>query len=187
MRKLVFIGTLLASVVSAPTMAIGQDLNLTPSMSNFSYDYFDVRVGLSPVTYGGGVSMSIHPNAHVRAEVDTEFDKDWDFTGAVGFHAPVNDWADIYGELALRNVKKRDVYKDGEFGIEVAIGVRQWLTPQLEVGGEIGHVSIKEEDEKVFGSVTGRFHATELFSIGAQFRFNEIYDDQLVLSTRFKF
>ncbi|MFD2180427.1 outer membrane beta-barrel protein [Veronia pacifica] len=185
MRKITLCCTLLASLLSTSALA-NQDSAPFNSMSNFSYDYFEARVGLSPVTYGLGFSKSIHPNAHVRAEIDTEFESDWDSTAAIGFHSPVNDWADVYGEVALRNLKN-ETYKDGEFGIEVALGVRQWLTPQVEVGGEIGHINIKQEDETVFGSITGRFHATELFSIGAQYRFKEAYGDQLMLSTRFKF
>ncbi len=157
------------------------------SMSNFSYDYFEARVGMSPVTYGLGFSTSIHPNAHIRAEVDTEFESDFDSTAAIGFHAPVNDWADVYGEIGLRGMKVSRLFKnETEFGIEVTLGLRQWLGPQLEIGGEVGHLTINHED-KVFGSVYARFHATELFAIGIQTRFNDAYGDQFMFTTRFKF
>lgn len=157
------------------------------SMSNFSYDYFEARVGVSPVTYGLGFSTSIHPNAHIRAEIDTEFESDFDATAAVGFHAPVNDWADIYGEIGLRSTKLKTRFQDNtEFGVEVTLGLRQWLAPQLEVGGEIGHITI-DHDDHIFGSIYSRFHATELFAIGAEARFNDTYGDQLMFTTRFKF
>ncbi|MBE1275806.1 hypothetical protein [Enterovibrio baiacu] len=185
MRKTKIAGILLAAASSAAFSAATMANEGT--MSNFSYDYFEARVGISPVTYGAGFSTSIHPNAHIRFEADTEFDSDFDTTAAIGFHAPINNWADVYGELGLRTMKARDRFKgDTEFGVEVNLGVRQWLGPQLEVGGELGHLSIDDEDE-VFGSVFGRFHATELFAIGAQLRFNEAYGDQVILSTRFKF
>lgn len=158
-----------------------------PTMSNFSYDYFEARIGVSPVTYGFGFSTSIHPNAHIRAEIDTEFESDFDATTAIGFHAPVNDWADVYGEIGLRTTKQRRRYHDDtKFGVEVNLGVRQWLGPQLEVAAEIGHLTIDSQDH-IFGSIYTRFHATELFAIGAQMRFNDAYGDQFMFTTRFKF
>ncbi|MEZ8142240.1 hypothetical protein A1OQ_06295 [Enterovibrio norvegicus FF-162] len=185
MRKTKIAGILLAAASSAVFSAASAAND--GSMSNFSYDYFEARVGISPVTYGVGFSTSIHPNAHIRAEIDSEFESDFDATAAIGFHAPVNNWADVYGELGLRSMKQRGRFgHDTELGVEVNLGVRQWLGPQLEVGGELGHVSI-DSDEDIFGSVFGRFHATELFSLGAQIRFNEAYGDQFMFTTRFKY
>ena len=158
------------------------------TMSNFSYDYAEARIGISPLTYGAGFSKSIHPNAHIIASIDTEFDSDWDAALGVGFHAPVNNWADITGELKARNVKDRGCFDSsaGKLGMEVNLGIRQWLGPQFEVGGQIGHLNI-DDHEKTIGNVYGRFHATELFSIGVAGRFNDIYGDQMMITTRFKF
>ncbi|KHT64708.1 hypothetical protein C9J03_11170 [Photobacterium gaetbulicola] len=182
MRKiLIASGLVLASVSAAQA-------NAQPTMSNFSYDYAEARIGISPLTYGAGFSTSIHPNAHITGSVDTEFDSDWDAALGVGFHAPVNNWADITGEIKARSAKNKGALKSssGKFGVEVNLGVRQWLGPQLEVGGTIGHLNI-DDYEEVIGSVYGRFHATELFSVGVTGRFNELYGDQVMLSTRFKF
>lgn len=155
------------------------------TMSNFNYDYLEARIGAGPLSYGVGMSKSIHPNAHIRAEVDTRFESDFDSTLAVGFHAPINDWADIYGELGLRNVKKDDFYfGESQFGVEINLGARQWISPQIEIDAEVGYLNIKDDDE-FFGSVGGRFHATELFSFGAQARFNEFYGEQFMFTTRF--
>lgn len=185
MRKTKIAGIVLAAATSVVFSAASAANDST--MSNFSYDYFEARVGISPVTYGVGFSTSIHPNAHIRAEVDTEFESDFDTTAAIGFHAPVNNWADIYGELGLRTMKQNGRFNnDTELGVEVNLGLRQWLSPQLEVGGEIGHVSIADDDD-IFGSINARFHATELFSIGTQLRFNDAYGDQFMFTTRFKF
>ncbi|MDD1795718.1 porin family protein [Enterovibrio makurazakiensis] len=185
MRKTKIASILLAAASSVAFSAASVANDGT--MSNFSYDYFEARVGISPVTYGVGFSTSIHPNAHIRAEIDSEFESDYDSTAAIGFHAPVNNWADVYGELGLRTMKQRGRFNhDTEFGVEVNLGIRQWLGPQLEVGGELGHISIADDDD-IFGSVYGRFHATELFSLGAQLRINEAYGDQFMLTTRFKF
>lgn len=182
MRKiLIASGLVLASVTAAQASA-------QPTMSNFSYDYAEARIGVSPLTYGAGFSTSIHPNAHVTGTIDTEFESDWDSSFGVGFHAPVNNWADITGELKARYAKNKSSLKSssGQFGVEVNLGVRQWLGPQLEVGGQIGHLNI-DDYEKTIGNVYARFHATELFSIGVTGRFNEIYGDQMLVTTRFKF
>ncbi len=179
MRKTILATGILLASTSA--MAEGQ-----PLMSNFSYDYMEARIGISPVTYGAAISKSIHPNAHFTAHIDTEFDRDLDLGTGVGFHAPVNNWADMFGELKLRMFNDKYNKSSGDWGMEINLGVRQWLGPQLEVSGKIGHLTIDSED-KTFGMVTGRFHATELFSIGLEGRFNYTYDDQLMVTTRFKF
>ncbi|MCG7497064.1 hypothetical protein MHO82_09315 [Vibrio sp. Of7-15] len=183
MRKTLLATGLILASCSAVAETAAQDPSV---MSNFSYDYYEARIGASPVTFGGGFSKSIHPNAHAIVTVDSELEGDYDLAGGVGFHAPVNNWADITGEMLIRSVKHDKHYKNGEVGMEINIGVRQWLGPQLEVGGKIGHVSIDDNDDTV-GTVYGRFHSTELFSIGVEGRFNGIYDDHFMLSTRFKF
>ncbi len=153
--------------------------------SNFSYDYIEARIGASPTTYGVGFSSSIHPNAHAVATIDSKIDGDYDLAAGFGFHAPVNNWADITGEMLFRFVDNNHQYKHNA-GMEVNIGVRQWLGPQIEVGGKIGYLSIKDHDDTIF-NFYGRFHATELFSIGAEGRLNTVYGDQLMLTARFNF
>ncbi|ATF09069.1 hypothetical protein [Candidatus Enterovibrio altilux] len=185
MHKTKIASILLAAASSAAFSAV--TMANMGTMSNFSYDYFETRIGISPVTYGIGFSTAIHPNAHIRLEADSAFNNDFDTTAGIGFHAPANNWADVYGELCLRNLKARNRFTgDTKFGVEVNAGIRQWLSPQLEVGGELGHISINEEND-IFGSVLVRFHATELFAISAQLRFNEAYNEQVIFSTRFKF
>lgn len=179
--------TLLASslmLVSATSMAADNDPN-NAIMSNFSYDYVEARIGFSPSTFGAGFSKSIHPNAHAIATIDSELDGDYDLAAGLGFHAPVNNWADITGEMLLRVVDDNHNYKN-DTGMELNLGVRQWLGPQVEVGGKVGYLSIDDKDDTLF-SVYGRFHSTELFSIGAEGRFNGLYGDQLMLTARFKY
>lgn len=187
MKQIKHLGLIIAScctIFSTQSLAIEEN---EATLSNFSYDYVEARIGISPVTYGAGFLMSVHPNAHLKAEIDTEFDSDFDSTLAAGFHAPINDWADVYGELGMRISKQRHFNNgDTEFGVELVIGARQWLGPQLEVNAELGHVSIAEDDH-VFGSASVRFHATELFSIGGTVRINDAYDDQFLFTTRFKY
>jgi len=161
------------------------DPNSSSVMSNFSYDYVEARIGASPLTFGAAISKSVHPNAHFIGRVDSKFEGDYAAATGFGFHAPINNWADFTGELLLR-VEDRDNGRGSNAGSELNLGVRQWLGPQLEVGGKIGYVSLDSNDDWI-GSVYGRFHSTELFSIGAEARINDTYDDQLMITTRFKF
>lgn len=186
MRKTLIAAALL--LASSPSFA-QVDPNSLSTMSNFSYDYAEARIGVSPVTYGAAISHSIHPNAHVIGRVDSEFDGDYDAAGGFGFHAPINNWSDLTGEMLFKmqdEGNKSNSVKGTDTGMELNLGVRQWLGPQLEVGGKMGYVSIDDNDDWV-GSVYTRFHSTELFSIGAEARFNDFYGDQLMFTTRFNF
>ncbi len=175
--------TLLATAL---LLASSQAFSASPAtMSNFSYDYAEARIGISPVTFGAGLSKSIHPNAHFVARIDSKFDSDFDSAVGVGFHTPINNWADVTGEMLLRTVQPTHS-SSTDMGMELNLGVRQWLGPQLEIGGTVGYVSIDDDDD-FMGSVYGRFHSTELFSLGAEARINNFYGDQIMLTTRFKF
>ncbi|WP_070965156.1 hypothetical protein [Vibrio sonorensis] len=181
MRKTILATALL--LLSGQTLA-ETDPNSPSVMSNFSYDYVEARIGASPVTFGAAFSKSIHPNAHLIGRADSEFEGDYDTGIGFGFHAPINNWADLTGEMLFRLVDD-GAAKGTDTGMELNLGVRQWLGPQLEVGGKGGYVSINDDDEWT-ASIYGRFHSTELFSIGAEARFNDFYGDQLMFTTRFK-
>ncbi len=183
MRKTLLAAALLLG--SHPLMAATNDYNDTMVMSNFSYDYFEARIGASPVTFGGALSKSVHPNAHFLARFDSEFEDDFDSSFGFGFHSPINNWADLTGEMLLRVVEEESS-SDTDTGMEVNLGVRQWLGPQLEVGGKVGYVDI-DDDNHVIGGAYARFHSTELFSIGAEARINDFYGNQVMFTTRFKF
>ncbi|MEZ8823228.1 hypothetical protein AB4259_02515 [Vibrio amylolyticus] len=174
-------------IATALLLASGQafaetDPNSPSVMSNFSYDYFEARIGASPVTFGGAISKTIHPNAHAVARIDSEFEGDYDAAAGFGFHAPMNNWADFTGEMLFRIQDQGST----ETGIEINLGIRQWLGPQLEVGAKGGYVSIDKKDDWL-GSAHVRFHSTELFSVGAELRINDAYGDQAMMTARFKF
>lgn len=166
-------------------LASGSALAESASMSNFSYDYVEARVGASPMTLGAAFSRSVHPNAHFLARIDSEFESDFDSAAGLGFHAPINNWADFTGEIMLR-VQDKKHNGSPDAGMEMNLGVRQWLGPQVEVGGKVGYVSIDNDDDWI-GSVYARFHATELFSVGLEGRFNDAYGDQGMFTARFKY
>jgi len=182
MRKLLSATVLL--LVSGYSQAAVEPDSASSAMSNFSYDYVEARIGASPNTYGAGMSMSIHPNAHVISRIDSKLDGDFDFSGGLGFHAPINNWADFTGEALVKYIEPENGNSDT--GMELNLGIRQWLGPQLEVGGKIGYLNIDDNDDWL-GAAYARFHSTELFSVGAEARINDVYDDQLMFSARFKF
>ncbi|MCG7489045.1 hypothetical protein MHN79_06060 [Vibrio sp. Of14-4] len=179
---------LAAAIVLASAQTLAEtDPNSPAVMSNFSYDYIEARIGASPVTFGTAVSKSVHPNAHFIGRIDSEFEGDYDAAAGFGFHAPINNWADFTGEMLFRVVDfDGKEGKGSDTGMELNVGVRQWLGPQLEVGGKAGYVNIDNDDDWI-GSAYARFHATELFSIGGEVRINDFYGDQLMFTTRFKF
>lgn len=181
MRKTLLVAGLILATSSAFAQ---QEQTNSASMSNFNYDYLEARIGMDPVTFGVAYSTSIHPNAHAIIRLDSEFKSDYNMGAGLGFHAPVNNWADVTGEMLMRMVDSKNHSND--VGLEVNLGIRQWLGPQLEVGGRIGYVDIDGSDDFV-GTVFGRFHATELFSIGLEGKINDFYGDQLMVTSRFKF
>lgn len=181
MRKIL----LVAGLVLATSSAIAApDPDSPASMSNFNYDYAEARIGMDPVTFGGAYSKSVHPNAHAIVRLDSKFDSDHNMGAGFGFHAPINNWADLTGEMLMRMVDNKNHSND--IGMELNLGVRQWLGPQLEVGGRVGYVDIDSDDDFI-GTVFARFHSTELFSIGVEGKFNDFYGDQVMFTTRFKF
>ncbi|MBW3696794.1 hypothetical protein EK599_13930 [Vibrio sp. T187] len=183
MRKIL----LTAAMLLASNQALAaDDPNQPQVMSNFSYDYIEARIGASPVTFGAAMSKSIHPNAHAVARIDSEFEGDFDSAVGLGFHSPINNWADLTGEMLMRIVDGQGSSSSSDVGMELNLGVRQWLGPQLEVGGKGAYVSIDDNDDWT-GSVYARFHSTELFSLGAEARINDTYGDQVMFTTRFKF
>ncbi len=179
--------TLLAAalVLTSSQVLANDDPNSPSVLSNFGYDFLDARIGASPSTFGAAFSKVIHPNAHIYARIDSEFEGDYDSALGLGFHSPLNNWADLNGAMLLRVVEPQNA-SSSDVGMELNLGVRQWLGPQLEVGGKVSYVSI-EDDESWAGSIHGRFHSTELFSLGLEARINDFYDDQIMFSARFKF
>ena len=182
MRKTILAAALV--LVAGQSFAASDYNNSSTIMSNFSYDYLEARIGASPGTFGAAMSKSIHPNAHALVRFDSEFSDDFDTAAGFGFHAPVNNWADLTGEILFRMVDHKSI--GTETGMELNLGIRQWLGPQLEVGGKGGYVSI-DDNEDWLASAYARFHATELFSLGGEARFNDFYGDQVMFTARFKF
>ncbi len=184
--RIIMIRKSFTAAIAIATLAtsgmVSANLDRSTTMSNFNYDHFDARIGIAPITFGGGLSKSIHPNAHFLATIDSELDEDYNARVGVGFHAPINNWADLTGAMVLRVAALSDESTDT--GMEINVGIRQWLGPQLEVGGDVGFLTLFDKEDLI-GNVYARFHATDLFSIGLEGKINDIYGNQFMLTTRF--
>lgn len=186
MRKIFSLAAL--ALIATPSFAAPYDPNSAAIMSNFSYDYIEARIGVSPATYGAAFSRSVHPNAHIIVSIDSELDNDYDAAAGLAFHAPINNWADFTGEMKVR-LLDYEHNNGSDTGMELNLGVRQWLGPQLEVGGKAGFITIDNENDWL-GSVYARFHSTELFSVGVEVGLNgydEDDEEQILLTARFKY
>ncbi|MDN3611677.1 hypothetical protein ACODM8_09435 [Vibrio ostreicida] len=151
--------------------------------NNFMYNFFEVRTAINPEMSGAEFSTLFTDNSHFIIRADTQFDKDYDIAGGVGFNGPVSQFADVYGQLLIHRVKY--VPKSGgasENQVEVNIGARMWLADQIELTGRIG----RNDDSSVFHAGI-RFHSTDQLSLSAETRNNGLYGPQIAMSVRFQY
>lgn len=162
-------------------------LPIAASANNFNYNMFEVRMGSSPGTFGAEFNTYFTENTHIVARFDSEFSGDWDLAGGIGFNGPMGQFADIYGQMLLHNVKSdsSDTIGD-EWKTEINIGSRIWLMENIEVHGRVGQLISNDETASIIG-IGARFHSTQQLSIGADIRNNGIYGHQILMSVRFHF
>ncbi|KGK14747.1 hypothetical protein [Vibrio navarrensis] len=162
-------------------------LPVAASANNFNYNMFEVRMGSSPGTFGAEFNTYFTENTHIIARFDSEFSGDWDLAGGIGFNGPMGQFADIYGQMLLHNVKtdSSDTIGD-EWKTEINIGSRIWLMENIEVHGRVGQLISNDEAASIIG-IGARFHSTQQLSIGADIRNNGIYGHQILMSVRFHF
>jgi hypothetical protein len=162
-------------------------LPVAASANNFNYNMFEVRMGSSPGTFGAEFNTYFTENTHIVARFDSEFSGDWDLAGGIGFNGPMGQFADIYGQMLLHNVKSdsSDTIGD-EWKTEINIGSRIWLMENIEVHGRVGQLISNDDTASIIG-IGARFHSTQQLSIGADIRNNGIYGHQILMSVRFHF
>ncbi|MGD8170494.1 hypothetical protein ACQEXU_02450 [Vibrio sp. TRT 21S02] len=167
----------LLSLLAACTMAGHAQAN------NFNYNYFEVRTAVNPQMSGVEGSMFLTENSHVVARFDTQFDKDYDLAAGIGFNGPINQFADVYGQLLIHNVKYTKESGGGsDTQAEFNIGLRVWIAEQIEATGRIG----RNDDASVFHAGV-RFHSTDQLSLSAETRNNGLYGPQATMSVRFQY
>ncbi|MCL9776316.1 hypothetical protein [Vibrio methylphosphonaticus] len=169
---------LLALAVIAPSLV---------QANNFNYNAFQVRLGANPGTIGAEFSTFFTENTHIIVRGDSRFEGDWDVAGGIGFNGPAGQFADIYGQLLIHNVKTRDDEKfDSEFMSEFNIGSRVWLLENIEGIGQIGMLN-RRDDTVFIWSAGARFHSTDQLSLGADIKDGGIYGPQVQMAVRFEF
>ncbi len=162
-------------------------LPLSAHANNFNYNMMEFRMGTSPGTFGGEVTTYFTENTHFIGRSDSEFSGDWDLAGGIGFNGPAGQFADIYGQMLVHNIKKEsgDLVGD-KWKTEVNIGTRVWFMQNIELHGRIGQLIDNDDSETVY-NLGARFHSTQQLSLGADFKNNGTYGQQLVLSARFAY
>ncbi|MCL9779847.1 hypothetical protein M9194_00175 [Vibrio sp. S4M6] len=172
-----------AKVIARVVVSSACFIPLAANANNFSYNFFELSTAVSPDSSGIEFSNQITDNAHFIARASTQFDKDHDLAGGIGFNGPLNQFADIYGQLLIHQIKyTQEAGGESEVEGEMNVGLRVWISDQFEATGRIGRL----DDRSVFyGGV--RFHSTDQLSISAENRNNGIYGPQLTMTVRFQF
>ncbi|MBY8158044.1 hypothetical protein KW508_08535 [Vibrio fluvialis] len=170
--------TCLASLV-----AIASVLPATASANNFNYNFLEVRTALSPESFGGEFSTFFTENSHFVGRADSRFEGDWDLAGGIGFNGPINQFADIYGQMLLHSIRGNgDEDHKTETNMEINIGTRIWLTSQIEGHARIG----RNDDNSVF--IAGlRFHSTQQMVLNAEVRNAGVWGPQISMGVRFQY
>ncbi len=162
-------------------------LPLSAYANNFNYNLMEFRMGTSPGTFGTELTTNFTDNSHFIVRADSEFSGDWDIAGGIGFNGPVGQFADIYGQMLVHNVKQSSSSKVGEkWRSEVNIGTRMWFTRDIEISARLGQLMDSDDSDTIY-SVGARFHSTQQLSVGADFKNYGVYGQQLVMSVRFGF
>lgn len=151
--------------------------------NNFNYNFFEVRTAIGPEMTGVEFSTFFTENSHFILRADSQFDKDYDLAGGIGFNGPISQFADVYGQLLLHQVKfTQEAGGESETQAEVNIGVRLWLTDQVEATARLGR-----NDDSSVAHAGVRFHSTQQLSLSAETRNNGLYGPQITMSVRFQY
>lgn len=174
---------MLGKALKATAFGLCAMLPLSSYANNFNYNTFEVRMGTSPATFGGEFTSYFTQNTHFIGRADSEFSGDWDVASGIGFNGPAGQFADIYGQMLLHNIKQNS---SDEWHGEVNIGTRVWFTQNVELHARLGQLMNSDDSHTVY-NFGARFHSTQQLSLGADLKNNGVYGQQLVMSARFGF
>lgn len=172
MKKTVLLAALACSMAAPAALA-----------NNFSYNYLEFRTSIDPRFSGTEFSLMMLENVHFVARADSQFDGDADVAAGFGFNGPINQFADVFGQALVHSISYPDSYnKDRETVPEFNIGLRMWLTDQIEATTRMGRL----DESSVFHAGV-RFHSTSQLSLSAETRNYGIYGPQITMSVRFQY
>ncbi|OOE69139.1 hypothetical protein BZG19_08230 [Salinivibrio kushneri] len=155
--------------------------------TNFDYNHIQVNVLANPSGIGGLGRFAFTEGAHFVAKGNTQFEGDWYTSGGVGFHAPINQFVDVYGELEGAWLKRPGdrVHDTGQFATVAGGGMRAWIAPPFEANLYVGSIIFDQDDTTSLVEIGGRFHSTETLSLGATWRANGLEQNRLIFSVRY--
>lgn len=163
-------------------------MSLPAFANNFNYNQFEIRVGSSPGTLGAELMTYFTENTHFVGRFDSQFSGDWDLAAGMGFQGPIGQFADIYGEFLVHNIKTDWEEVAGEdFASEFNIGTRLWITQVFDANLRLGKMFYDSDDERSIFALDGRFHSSDQLIVGAGFRDYGVYDNQFVMFVNFTF
>ncbi len=163
-------------------------LPLVAHANNFNYNLLEMRLGGNPNTFGAEYNVGFTENTHLIVRADSELSGDWDIAAGAGFNGPVNQFADMFGQLILHNIKENSSQTFGRlYQMEFNVGTRVWITNTIEATGRIGKQFINDDDSRTVFGMGVRFHSTEELSVGMELRKNITYGHQMLMTVRFHF
>lgn len=159
---------------------------LVPAVSpaaDISYSYGDLVYQMLDSEADDGDGFALRGSYEVTGNIyvlggyqDGDFDAGASYTNyrlGGGYHAPINDTADWYGQLTWENYEVETpflgstiTFEDDGFGLEG--GARVMLTSDFELNGHVKYLDVGEDSDTLVG-VGGLFHATEQFAVGAEY------------------
>ncbi len=136
-----------AKAIASALISSACFLPFAANANNFSYNYLEVFTSISPDASGVEFSNQIMDNAHIIARASSRFEQDHDLAGGFGFNGPLNQFADIYGQLLIHQIKDTE-QEGGDSHVEgeMNVGVRVWFSDQFEATGRVGRL----DDKSVF-------------------------------------
>ncbi|EGR1075105.1 hypothetical protein EFU47_13090 [Vibrio cholerae] len=156
----------------------------TPALANnFNYNFLEFITAMNPESGGVEFSTYFTDNSHFIARIDSQLDSDWDIAGGIGFNGPINQFADVYGQMLVHNIRMpKELGGEKDTQLEFNLGARAWLTNQVE-----GHLRLgRLDDHSVF--IAGvRFHSTDQLSLSAEARNAGVWGPQVGMGVRFQF
>lgn len=172
--------------------AIATALGLASSVAmatNFNYTNLEVGFTSNPSGLGATGRLAFMDGAHFIVNASSQFEGDWLASGGVGFHAPINEFIDIHGDARIYSVKfpEDDKHDWGELAYGVNVGAKAWVLPQIEANLLVGQIAFDSDDTRSVVELGGRFHSTEILSVGATYRANGLYKEQFYFDVLFNF
>ncbi len=138
------------------------------------FDVFNTSVDGDAYTLGGSLELGESWQAFAsygNAEFDFNVDLD-EYAIGGGFHGSLSPTSDFVLNLAyIRAEASAGALSADDDGFGISVGMRNMITPRVELAGFVNYVDVGDDD---FG-VTGRawYFLTEQFAVGANIGFSD--------------